>query len=442
MYLDIGLAHKVRSEPNWCNRHVWDWYWGAPYPADCEGLNAPEVALVSTLTYVEFDSNQNLKALEGVFEAQGTDALGGAPMGFGIRTPEPGVSVGGQESYVENWQIDWSVSGLTSNFRSIDLTWKHNDLQTFDTGDKFHVGTLNNRPHHDYVDFTVGDAVTTWELSGSIDNEPGKPSRSVWNGQFHLNLEASPLMDALVEVNSGATRVKMVNLPSEITATWWKDNSRDTGGTRKHFELQTPTDKREFELRGRTEVQGSDPWKYSWVGLPHEVEIVADTEDCCTPKVYSVDIREPRGSAGHLRSLNLNGDLEDKNFDVEMTISKINRTRWVFGDYDWWMNDGEDNAFIRNGANFYGSNEAYSVLNLEKSSGTSLWDPFDTHHNRLIAQDHDSYKWEVSDPPDATPDEGWIVYVDNAGHNQYGWAIAESELDKRCEIAYDSGDCP
>lgn len=363
-------------------------------------------------------------------------------MGFGIRTPEPGVSVGGQESYVENWQIDWSVSGLTSNFRSIDLTWKHNDLQTFDTGDKFHVGTLNNRPHHDYVDFTVGDAVTTWELSGSIDNEPGKPSRSVWNGQFHLNLEASPLMDALVEVNSGATRVKMVNLPSEITATWWKDNSRDTGGTRKHFELQTPTDKREFELRGRTEVQGSDPWKYSWVGLPHEVEIVADTEDCCTPKVYSVDIREPRGSAGHLRSLNLNGDLEDKNFDVEMTISKINRTRWVFGDYDWWMNDGEDNAFIRNGANFYGSNEAYSVLNLEKSSGTSLWDPFDTHHNRLIAQDHDSYKWEVSDPPDATPDEGWIVYVDNAGHNQYGWAIAESELDKRCEIAYDSGDCP
>lgn len=123
-------------------------------------------------------------------------------------------------------------------------------------------------------------------------------------------------------------------------------------------------------------------------------------------------------------------------------ISKVNRNRWVFGDKDWWMDGGEDNPFVRNGANFYGSQEAYSILDLEKASGDKLWDPFDDHYNRLKAQDHNTYKWEVSNAPDATPDEGILVYVDHAGLNQYGWAVDEDELDKGCEIEYDSGDCP
>lgn len=427
----------------WCNGHAWDWYWGAPYPADCSGTPDPEVGLVATLTYVTFgNNNDNVESLEGIFEAQGV-TLGSGKMGFGYRVPEPGISLGAREAYAENWKIDWAVDGLNSDIRDLNLKWSHNDLMTFGEGDRFHLGTFHSYNHFaNYLDLHVGTATGSWELSGRFDHSPGKPGDPSWNGRLHVNLDAAAIEKASSLLTNGDTVVNMFSLPSVLTITWWRDPSRDTGGPRKHVELRTPTAERDFELRGRTEVEGSKPWKYSWVGLPEEVEIVVDTEDCCTPKVYSVDIREPQGSAGHIRSLNLKGDLEDKNFNVEMNISKVNRVRWVFGNYDWWMDGGEDNPFIRNGANFFGSKEAYSKLNLQKSSGTSLWDPFDDHHNRLTAKDLDTYKWEVSNAPDASPDEGILVYADNAGHNQYGWAIDEPELDKGCFIEYDSGDCP
>lgn len=424
----------------WCNEKAWDWYWGAPYPADCSGTLDPEVGLVATLTFVSYgNNNDNIASVEGIFEAQGAALVGSARMGFGYNEPDPGISLGAKEQYAENWQIDWAVDGLNSDSRDFSLEWSHNDLSAFEEGDWFHIGTFSSYLHQsNFVHFVVGTATPSWELSGRFDHRPGKPGYHGWNGRLHVELDASVIKRATPQLPAGSTNLNMFNIPGEFTVTWWRDTSRDTGGERVHAKLETPTPAREFELRGSSEVEGN-VFRFEWVGLPEELEIAVDSgtdSNPDNPEVYSVDIREPQDNPGHVRSANLKGQWDD--LDIEFKISKVQRNRWVFGKNDPF-DDGDDDPVISNSANFFRDNQAFSKLNLEKDIwGITAADV----HNRLIAQDFTTYKWEVSFGDDRNLDEGQMDKEDNLAVNHYAWAVDESQLDNRCARTYDSGDCP
>lgn len=359
-------------------------------------------------------------------------------MGFALREPDPGVSIGARECFCDNWQISWRVDGLNGDLWDFSLEWSHNDLNKFGLGDQFHIGNFLGSNHENYLDLKVNRSKPTssWKASGKMDNTPSKPGDSGFKGEITVSVEASYISKVVSEFVPGRTITKMFNIPNEFTVTWWRESSREIGGKLVHVAFQTPLPKQQFELRGSSEVD-DHIFRYEWSGLPEDLTLRIDSGDYGpeNPPVYSADIRKPQDSNGHIRAANVRGVWSG--VDVQFKLSKMSRSRWVFGQTDPFLD--EDQTFVTNSVNFFGDRTAYSKLHLDNDLfGIEAADI----HNRLRALDQKTYKWEVSYAADRSLYEGGSDFVDLKDHNQYAWAIPESGLDRGCNWEYSSGDCP